>query len=259
MLFSSIRYPFSVFCISETWLNESDKDLYSFPSYSCEYFHRASSGHGGSAIFILSGISYKRRSDLQVNITDCESVWVEIDGSTFGSNDKNILFGSIYRSPSSSVSDFCSALTSLLQTVAQEQKNVIIMGDININLLDDSQSFFQDYTNCYQGFGFESLINLPTRCNNLGHGTLIDHALSNLLSPPEAIIIRTNITDHYPVVLRFPPPMKTHRKQFTKSVFNKVQFLELISHCDWTSITSSTDAQTSYSDFCEMIANCISA
>lgn len=120
--------PFSIICISETWLKESDKNLYCFPSYCAEYCHRVTSSYGGSAIFIFSEIKYRRRHDLSLNIADCESVWIELDTSTFGSDGRNTIFGSIYRSPSSSLPNFCSELSNLLHSATSENKNVVVMG-----------------------------------------------------------------------------------------------------------------------------------
>lgn len=82
-LFSSTTSPISVICVSETWLSESDKNLYGFPSYTAEYCHRRNSSHGGSAIFVLGSVTYKRRLDLSLNVPDCESVWIEVDSPNF--------------------------------------------------------------------------------------------------------------------------------------------------------------------------------
>lgn len=133
---TSTPHPFVAICVSETWLNASDKNLFSFPSYCPEYCHRTSSSYGGSAIFVLSSVKYKRRDDLNLNVVDCESVWVELDRGSFSVTDKHTIIGSIYRSTSSSVSNFCSELERILHSISLENKNVIIMGDININLLD---------------------------------------------------------------------------------------------------------------------------
>lgn len=255
-LLSTSRHPFAIICISETWLSDADKNLYCFPSYSSEYCHRDTSNHGGAAIFLHSSLKYKRRLDLALNVPDCESVWVEIDKSTFGSLNKNTIFGCIYRSPSSSIQNFCSAFDKVLHLITDENKNVVVLGDININLLDDCSSV-NEYSNCYQGHGLETLINIPTRCSDQGTSTLIDHALTNILTPPEAFVIRANITDHYLIALRFHSTRKDKNPPSHHSVFDKNLFAELIRVVDWSRVTSLTDPKNAYAEFYSILKSAI--
>lgn len=252
-------HPFSIICISESWLKDSDKNLYCFPSYSAEYCHRTTSSYGGSAIFIFSDIGYRRRHDLSLNVADCESVWIELDKSAFGSDGRNTIFGSIYRSPSSSLPNFCNELSILLQSATSENKNIVVMGDININILDTNSPCQHEYLNCFNGYGFESLIDLPTRCPPDGSGTLIDHAFTNLLSPPNAFILRTDITDHYPIALRFHCLLPKRNTPSMKSLLDKIRFSEQIANANWSSVYSCENAQTSYTTFSSMVGKCLSA
>lgn len=121
-LLTSIPHSFVAICVSEMWLNKSDKNLFPFPSYCPEYCHRTSSSHGGSAILVLSSVKYKRRDGVYLNVVDCESVWVELDRGSFGVNDKHTLTGSIYRSTSSPVSNFRLELKSILHSISLETK-----------------------------------------------------------------------------------------------------------------------------------------
>lgn len=114
---------------------------------------------------------------------------------------KNLAIGCIYRSPSSYINEFCLALNDTLHALSSERKNAIIMGDININLFENN-SPCNEYKNCLNGHGFECIVAIPTRCVDNGQGTLIDHALSNLITPPSAGVLEVSITDHYPVFVR---------------------------------------------------------
>lgn len=183
-------------------------------------------------------------------------MWVEIENSCFGVDSKNIIFGSIYRSPSSSLPEFFTALDKVFHTLSHENKNVVILGDININLLDNN-SCHDEYTNCYQGYGFQSLVNIPTRCPHNYPGTVIDHALTNFFCTPEAYVIRTSITDHYPVLLRFNCPNYRRTNEFSKSIFDKKLFLEEIKNADWTRVTCLNDAQSCYTEFSSIITSSI--
>lgn len=77
------------------------------------------------------------------------------------------------------------------------------MGDIYINLLDYTSPVVISYTSLLQSYGFESLNDVPTRQVPSGAGTLIDHALSNSLISPQLKVLDSDITDHYPLLLRF--------------------------------------------------------
>lgn len=203
-LVSLATHPFLIICVSETWLSDADKNLYCFPSYNSEYSHRVTSSHGGAAIFLLYSINYRCQADLCLKVVDCESVWIEVTDSDFVIDGKNVIIGSIYRSHCSAIPNFCLELENLLHSLSYENKTVIIVGDVNINLLGRGTPQHTDYSNCFHGYGFESLLNPPTRCPNTDSGTLIDHALTNALLPPEAFIIQVDITDHFPIALRFP-------------------------------------------------------
>lgn len=69
-------------------------------------------------------------------------------------------------------------LDHTLHTLSLENKNVIIMGDININLLNDTSPTVISYTSLLQSYGYECLIDVPTRQVPSGTGTLIDHVLT---------------------------------------------------------------------------------
>lgn len=136
---------------------------------------------------------------MALSIPGCESVWIELHEPHFSQDSKNLVVACIYRSPSSSVVEFCLALGEALKTLSLEGKRVIILGDMNINLLDDTNANVSEYISCFSGYGYECLITAPTRVPLHGNGTIIDHILSNLISPPEAAVIEVPVTDHYPI------------------------------------------------------------
>lgn len=219
-----------------------------FPSYKSEYSHRAHSNHGGVAIYINSATKYKRRHDLELNVTDCESVWVQLNHNFINLDNKNFIFGCIYRSPSSSVNNFCEALHKVFHTLALEDTNVVIMEDFNINLLDLSSPSSLNYCSASQSFGYECLISLPTRCIN-GVSTLIDHALSNLSPPPDAGVLTVDITDHYSIFLRFTSNTIPTSKSFIRDVFDKESFIDAVERTDWPSVIPLDDPQVAFSVF----------
>lgn len=257
---TAINHTFSVICLSETWLTNNDGNLYGISNYTSEYCNRDSARGGGSAVFIDSSLSYRRRHDLSFTNLNCESVWLEFDQTVFSLNGRNTIIASIYRSPSSSIVHFCSQLESLLNLLVFENKNVIICGDININILDLYSHSCSDYVRVFQSFGFSSLITAPTRCDPSGTNTLIDHILSSLTTSASAAVIDYQFSDHYPVFLRIESallPRATNHKQVMKAVFNTETFVSLINQLDWSDVTQNESAEQAYDSFSALIANCI--
>ena len=86
-------------------------------------------------IFLKNGLNYKLRDDPQNS--HIESIWLEI----FVFKTKSLLFGCYYR-PSESSRYFSNDLDQLLleqpETVNRLNKEVIIMGDFNINYLSNA-------------------------------------------------------------------------------------------------------------------------
>lgn len=252
-LVSSFTSPFSIIGITETWLSEDDRNLFCFPSYTPYYCHRLSSNHGGAAIYVLSNIPCKRRFDLELKAVHCESVWLEFEHSFLNRDNKNFILGCVYRSPSSPVSELCTNLQHSLNAISLENKNAIIMGDININLLDDLSPNTINYLGTVNSYGYECLINLPTRPTSNRNGSLIDHALSNLMTSPDAAILEIEITDHYPIVLRFNHVEKPHSPSFTRHIFNQEKFIEAVANTDWSEVYLLNDAQEAFTLFSSIL------
>lgn len=93
---------------------------------------------------------------------------------------KNCIIGAMYRSPTSSYTDCCNKLDCALHVLASEDKFVVLLGDVNINILDNNSGVCSDHVNCFLSYGFLSLIHSSTTLGNECNGTLIDHVLTNV-------------------------------------------------------------------------------
>lgn len=246
---SSLDHSFSFISLSETWLTPADCSLYSINSYNAEFCHRPNNNHGGSAIFISANIAYTRRCDLSLDVTNCESVWVEMNSSFLALDSSNFVLGSIYRSPSSPAQDFIRSLDSILHKLSSENKHVIIMGDMNINLLDIHSTLYKQYTDCFTGYGFECLINCATRHPAQGSHSLIDHALCNLPNTPISGVVEANITDHYPIFIVLKADAPCHEASYSASVFNEEKFVEVIGDTDWSLVKAMLDPVMAVNSF----------
>ena len=133
-------------------------------------------GGGGVGIYVKNTYKLTTRTYLSIFIPHIlESIFVEIHFKN-----KSILVATIYRPntpPKADMDIFMFTLSELQMTLNRENKDVLILGDININMLK-----FQDHpkTNEYLdnifASGFMPLITKPTRVTQYS-ATLIDHII----------------------------------------------------------------------------------
>ena len=170
-LLSFLPNQFSVIGISETKLNSFSSSNIDLPNYN---FLRKDSPTqaGGVGIYVHNCLSYLLRPDLDFVAHGCDTLWIEI---LLPKKDRNIIFGIVYRHPNSNLTDFKEDLSNILDIITNENKQIIITGDVNIDLIkSESHQFTSDYLDMlYTNFCFP-VITQPTRITDHSQ-TLIDH------------------------------------------------------------------------------------
>ena len=134
-------------------------------------------------------MSYKPHPDLNIyKANQLESTFVEIINPKKG----NIVVGCIYKHPTMDVLDFKNNyLGQIFESVSKERKQVFLLGDFNINLLNyNCHQPTNDFLDSLASNSFIPYILHPTRITSHSK-TLIDNVFSNLISPD---IICGNIT-----------------------------------------------------------------
>ena len=113
--------------ITETWLGPAvSLSGISVPGFSSYRRDRDSRG-GGVLVYVSYSCRSWRRFDLENS--DVEDVWVELCVVSHP-----VLLCVVYRSPSSDTGVF-NCIANMLELAAKEKKEVILMGDLNVNLL----------------------------------------------------------------------------------------------------------------------------
>ena len=158
---------------------------------------------------------YTKRNDVCINCEAIESLSIEIRNN----DGKNIIFNIVYRPPDGDLEVCENYFQSILSHNSIRNKNVILAGDFNINVLDFEQNKkVQNFVNLMFQFGLVPTINKPTRVTNKTISA-IDHIVTNSIynNDFKTAIKRTDISDHFPITcafkLRGSMSLKNHQKK----------------------------------------------
>ena len=114
----------------------------------------------GTLLYIDKNLRYRSRSDLTLyKSKEIESSFIEI----LESKKKNTIVGCIYKHPNVPVGEFTNDfLEPLLEKLSFEKKEVILIGDFNINLLNcNIDKNTSDYVDMLYSRAFLSYNKLP--------------------------------------------------------------------------------------------------
>ena len=169
---SSFSHPFSIIALSETWLN--DKETISMDGYVFVGQGRPDKRGGGVGFFIKDTIKFKRRTDMDVFNETVEMLFIEIY-----SKHKKIILAIVYRPPNQEVSEFLNVLEVPLLKITNENRECLLIGDYNIDLLNATVSPNTDkFIDLLLTYSFTPFILKPTRFSRTS-ATLIDNIFSN--------------------------------------------------------------------------------
>ena len=109
----------------------------------------------------------------------------------------------MYRPPKGDMAVFERFCKNLLSANDKTSKNIIFAGDLNINVLDyESNEKVQDFLSNMFQYNIIPTINKPTRVTR-NTATAIDHIVTNTVISGiqrRSGIIKTDISDHFPIV-----------------------------------------------------------
>ena len=134
-LLNEINIKFSIIGISESKLTANLYPLSNttLKNYNIEHT-TTESEKGGTLLYISSELNHKVHSDLKMcKMKELESIFIEI----INKKGKNQIAGCIYKHPKMLISEFCEDfLNNLTEKLSEENKEIYLMGDFNINLLN---------------------------------------------------------------------------------------------------------------------------
>ena len=215
------------------------------------------SGKGGTLLYIDKNIKCKLRNDLNIYEKEIvESTFIEI----LNKKQKNMIIGCVYKHPKHEVSDFMNNyITPLLNKLSNENKNIMIMGDFNINLInynDDKNT--DNFLHTMFSQSFLPYITTPTRITR-NTKTLIDNIyynkpLNNIISGNLSNIISDHLIQFSIEPLDFSEKSsKMMNRQRCYKNFDKLKFKGDFVKVNWDGFCLTSNPNDALAHFLKII------
>ncbi len=212
------RNLLDVLCISESKLDNSisKKDLDCGPSFKCHRKDKESTS-GGLCMWIRSDIPQQRMNHLEFDSVDehIESMIFEL---TIKKESWYIIL--TYKNPNVSSVRFINKLSKLYENVISKAKEIILLGDLNIDMTLPENALKNDLCDNYS---LSNVITEPT-CFKRPEGTLIDPIIvRNSRRFKRSVNVFCGFSDHHnfvACVTRAHVPLKKPRKIKYRSLKN---------------------------------------
>ena len=254
-----LDHHFTFVGITETWLKDSNCDLFGLTGYHMIESHRRTQGGGGVSIYVRDHISFIGRPDLNQFDNSIESIFIEVNKDQLNTT-KNILIGVIYRPPNQNMDIFNEKISEMLETIRKEEKFCYLLGDCNINILNyESHRLTGDFVDLLSSYSFLPLITRPTRIT-ASSATLIDNIftnhIENLDHSTQGLLV-TDVSDHYPI-FHINKRLYTGESDIyvTKRIFserNKQAFKIALNELDWNEIYEASETNNAFHRFHDIL------
>ena len=260
-LLSDLKINFKIIGITESRLTAKKDPInnINIPGYNIEHTP-TKSDKGGALLYISTELNYKSRNDLKLyKDKNRESVFIEV----LSKSDKNTVIGCIYKHSNLAIQEFMDTfLQPLLDKLSYENKNVILLGDFNIDLLHyESHIQTREFLDKIYFGSLSPHITIPTRITPRSR-TLIDNIFTNTMDEPSISgNLMCSISDHLAQFLIHPEQNakkclneKTKYKRNYKKV-NKEKFEQDLQHITWVEAlkVNDTNVDTSLGNFLQII------
>ena len=214
--------------LCKTFLGKNTQQMVKIPGFTHVSNYRKNKKGGGVTILIQEGISYRRRTDLDVfdeGLT--ESIFIEVRSK----NGKQIIFGSLYKPPNVDINQFSEHLSSITNKVRQVKgrhlPEMLLGMDHNMNLLNSAiHPPMHKFIETLGALMLYPTITCPTHIT-YHSATLIDNifVMETLHRNFESTILIDDISDHLPTIallkqMRF---MNKELIEFRRRCFNEAK------------------------------------
>jgi len=167
----------------------------------------------GLVTYVRSDITHCRRSDLEPENSSTQYIVIE----AWFKKDKWFMV-SVYKPPPVNEECFINELSMMCEKLLMESSDIIIMGDMNIDMKHGIKNGLIDFCEMYE---FKNVVNVPTCFKSLTNESLLDVIL---VSRPqrfhESMVFDTGLSDFHRMVnicTKMHAPRKLPRKIFYRS------------------------------------------
>lgn len=242
-----------VIILTEIWINDDEASIYNLPGYVMHSKCNQSQRSGGVLVFVDNNLFCVRVEKTEIKTADIVHLKITLPDNII------IEILGIYRLHEYSPIIFTDELNIYLNLI--KNKNLIVCGDININLLNQLNCV-DNYLTTMANHGLECKINEPTRIKN-NSKSLIDHVFIrfnvNLKIETNAWVIDSQITDHHMTALSI-----EYNATFRGLVSNcndlRLDFKLLdkaLSNADWSQLYIMSSVSSAFSHFFSIFKSCI--
>ena len=167
-----------------------------------------------------------------------------------------------YWPPNGETTLFEKHMKSILSKNNVTNKEVILIGDFNINLDFDKNRRVQSFVNLMFRFGMIPTINKLTRVTR--HSTTaVDHVFTNTIMDNIKIktIVKTDIPDHFTIFFTTKNKIDAESPEqyiFKRNISDQSidKFNQNLRNIDWNNVKILQNVNDAYSKFCEIFVPC---
>lgn len=199
---------FDIICLTETWLNSNiTSDIVQIPGYLMFREDRQGNNRGGGVAVYVSNRLKVKISEIHVN----KEYLFEYTFLKLTYNNQSTAVGVIYRPPDKNITLCVEQLDDCLSHIMPLTDNVILLGDLNINLFNLNNPL----SKCFDAYGLTQIIDEATRITH-NTQTLIDPIC---LTCPDLVTVHGTInadliSDHRLVYCSLNIPVNKRKQKF---------------------------------------------
>ena len=214
---------------------------------------------GGICLFISEAVKGTVRVLDKLNMcnNDIECQWLELKLPT----QRNVIICNTYRPPQGNVTNFLDHIELCLEQIDYIRKDVFIMGDTNIDVLDKKLLAAKELKEFLSQTGLINCIKTPTRFSSQRNSCL-DHIYTNSGIINECDTLDVNLSDHLAVFVnrkkQKPLNEKTNFNGRSYRNYDTDIFAESLSRQNWNLFDSETDPNALWSIYKNNVLNVLS-
>ena len=206
-ILNMLNNPFHILAFSETWLKSDNANNILIEGFEHVFIVRPPVGNnlrnvgGGLSLFIKQGLSFTICNHLNIMEPYMESLFIEVNY-----NDNKKIIGLIYRIPNTNSKLFINKLNQLLESIDNKHE-LILLGDFNIDLLKDNTHARDFHYMMLSNYLTPTILD-ATRVSTVNKNsqsfsseTLIDNIFISRKEDFVSGLLKTSITDHYPIFI----------------------------------------------------------